>query len=48
MLVMFVLITICFYDLEYYEAEDRNTPSEETPIPSGIPEEDDPQVQAEP
>jgi hypothetical protein len=48
MLVMFVLITICFYDLEYYETEERKTPSEESPIPSGIPEEDDPKNQLVP
>jgi hypothetical protein len=39
-LVMFVLITILFYDLGYYEPENRKTANKETTTSSGTPEEE--------
>ena len=40
MLVMFVLITIVFSDLSFYEDEALKTPNPETTITSGTIEED--------
>ena len=44
MLVMFVLITIVFSDLSFYEDEDSRTPSPETTISSSTAEEDQPEA----
>jgi|GraSoiStandDraft_4_1057263.scaffolds.fasta_scaffold561975_1 hypothetical protein len=38
MLVMFVLITIFFSDLEYSESQERKAPLKESTLPSSTPE----------
>jgi hypothetical protein len=44
MLVMFVLITIVFSDLSFYEEEESRIPNPETTISSGTAEEDQPEA----
>ena len=38
---MFVLITIFFYDLDYYEEEELKNQNKETTIGSGTPEDNE-------
>ena len=43
-LVMFVLITICFYDLGYYEPENKEIPIKEIINSPGTPAEEEIEV----